>query len=231
MRALLPFDDNPDFYSNHIVDIERPDSRDSMRALIKEADRLFHRWFSMLPEVDYEIAQLYYVEDQSQNNIANLLGITQAAVSRRIAKMRPRLRVIMRMPTSDPVRVRAELQRIFPEDLFEFAYFYYFEPSQNRVKYFIETSQSGAANKFKKVLSYLREIIASEPITDSEKERKLLALYYNDFFQSTKDRSAKLSYLYKSNDEERTTAVEPGPSIFLDKHQPGFLLCPETIAA
>lgn len=172
----------------------------------------------MLPQIDYCIARMYYLEKLSQNQISILLGITQAAVSRRLKYILIRIRFILRMPSLNPIQVRDDFNVLFPEELFEFAYFFYWELSQNRVKFFIKTSQSGASNKFASVVHFLEELVAIDDTTIENdfdaQQKKCLALTYLDFYRYTRDKSNTISALFKRNDGLRTGALIYGPRIW-----------------
>ena len=129
--------------------------------------------------------------------------------------MKDRIAKLMKMPTVSPVIVRKDFKTIFRgrEDLFEPAFFVYFEPSQSRVQYFLGTSQSGAANKIKQINKYLENLLAplqakdEEDLTDEECDLKELVIQYMDFFLDTRTRAKDFTYLYKANDSLRKNSM------------------------
>lgn len=213
----LSFDQHAEFYS--LLSRQNPlpgNSRRSLRDLIQESQSFILRYFLMLPPIDYHIARLYYIDGLSQDQISNLFSITQAAVSRRLKFITTRVKFLLKMPTLNPIQVREDFLELFPDHLFEFAYFFYWENAQNRVKYFIKTSQSGAANKFSKVISYLEELTAApaEGESDEQARRRYLALVYLEYFRYTRQKANIITYLFKKNDALRADCLVQGPSIF-----------------
>jgi len=209
MEPVLSFEKCPDFFSRITVDVVEPNSRESFKALIKDSYEYIVRYFSLLSAMDHNIARLYYIEGMSQDQISDLVGISQAAVSRRLKYILDRVKFLLKMPSLDPILVREELGELFPPELFEFAYFFYWELVQNRVKFFIKTSQSGAAHKFQKIVEYLEKIEAKE---DIEERTRYLALIYLDYFRFIKE-SNTITYLCKKNDSIRSNSLVLGESI------------------
>lgn len=198
--------------------------RDSLRSLIREFQSYVFSHLDLLPSVDSTISRLYYLDEMSQDQISQLLDISQAAVSRRLTVTLARLKFLIRMPSLDRVKVRKDFELLFPEALMQSAFFFYWELSQNRVKNFIKTSQSGAANKLIRICDYLEELSA---VSDDEIEavedcdlrdeliqKKYLALVYIDHFRIVGKRNTKIMFLYKKNDDLRTDSIIRGEDIF-----------------
>jgi predicted XRE-type DNA-binding protein len=219
--AQISYDHHPDFFSALKRRSGGPGSssiqhaRQDMRDHIQEAPAFIIRYFQMLPLIDATIARLYYLEKLSQDQISDLLDITQAAVSRRLKFIMVRVKFLLKMPTLNPMQVRNDFEYLFPEELFEFAFFFYWEHAQNRVKYFIKTSQSGAANKFARVMVYLEEWVNRDEadLTDEEQDKKVMALTYYEYFQFTREKSHIITFLFKKSDPQRTRALVSGQSI------------------
>ncbi len=99
----------------------------SIRELVQEARDYACRSFSELPKVDEAICRLYYLEKLTQDEIGRQLGISRAAVGGRLKSSEERLRLLMKRPSLDPLRVGPDFEALFPPDLMEFAYCFYFE--------------------------------------------------------------------------------------------------------
>lgn len=196
-RGGLSFDDNPDFYSYKSQ--EQPEVSLSFKDLVQASPDAASGFFEALAEPDRTITSLYYFQNQTQTQIAEMLDISQVAVSRRLSSIIRRLKYILKRPKQNPVVVRRELSQLFPPHLCEAAYFFYFESAQNRVKQFLSISQSGASNKFKQVLEYLTKVSRAPDrgLDRGAKKRKLLALYYRDYFMNTKLRANAWTFVYK----------------------------------
>jgi len=208
----LSFNEAPDLYSLLSKRTVQPNSKRFFKELVKDSYRFVERYLSLLPSIDHDIARLYYIDDLSQDQISDIFDISQAAVSRRLKYVLDRIKFLLKMPGLNPVNVRRDLQDIFPPELFESAYFFYWELAQNRVKFFIKTSQSGAANKFFKILDYLEELASNvdsdKDIMDDECQRKqYLALIYLDYYRFIHKKSNIITFLCKKNDSIRSNAL------------------------
>lgn len=215
----ISYEEHSDFVSilHHSSQIG---AHSNFRELMKASRSFIVRYFQLLPTVDCDIARLYYLDEMSQEQISRMFDITQAAVSRRLKFIKERLKFLMKMPHLNPIVVREELKELFPEPLFEFAYFFYWEGAQNRVKYYIETSQSGAANKFAKVLEHIRGIEEPEEGCEDPQAHRLhyLTLIYREYFEFIAGKSNTITYLYKKQDNLRVNAHYQGPAICISAH-------------
>ena len=230
---ISSFDESPDFFSKVCEDHVEKNSRENFKNLIRDSFSFIVRYFYFLPSIDQDIARLYYLDGMSQDQISKLLEISQAAVSRRLKYIIYRIKFLLRMPDLNPIQVRGDLDQLFPKELFEFAYFFYWELAQNRVKYFIETSQSGAANKFKKINYHLSYVICESyirwffslggffnqlsDINILDINQRYLALVYKDYFDEIKKRDNVISFLCKKNDKIRTNSLVIGDSILKEE--------------
>jgi len=161
----------------------------------------------MLPEFDYWIAKLYYIDGLTQMQIGDIMGISQVAVSRRLKYILIRLKFILKTPSLDPRQVRDEFKILFPEHLFEAAYYLYWEYTQSRVRFFIRTSQLGVANKFYKIIKYLELVIKEDPCEELKSKKVYLALIYLEYFRFLKRKKNVINFLFKKNAEERNVLI------------------------
>jgi len=213
----LSFDEHPDFFTflgqSSIPGSSR--SKVTLQDLMRSSQQYIERYLSRLSRLDRDIASLYYIDGLSQEQICSLFGISQAAVSRRLKFIIKRLKFLFRMPSQSLEQVRTDFQEIFDEDLFEFAFFFYWEFAQNRIRFFIETSQSGASNKSRQVLAHL-EKISTSPVDEEDAvavHKKLTALMYLDYFRFIREKSNVITFLYKRNDGDRAGSLRRGASI------------------
>jgi len=186
------------------------------RSLVKDSYHTIYPYLKYLSPIDTFIVRIYCIDELSQEQISILLGISQAAVSNRFKLVFERIKFLFKMPSLSPLKVRNDFQELFPQTLFEFAYFFYWICSQNRVKYYIQTSQSGAANKFNQVLDYLEAnaLTPDSEIVDAVIERRqYLSLLYVDYFRQISKKANLINSLYKKNDNERTGSLIKGDSI------------------
>ena len=185
------------------------------------------KYFSRLPERDYQVSYWYYFEGLSQNQIAALLGVNQSSVNRLLASILYRLQCYVKQES--PIQVRQELEEILPDHLVEPAFFFYFQIQQDRVKYFLRTSQPTARNLFKRVLDFLEKAAAEQdhvtkasdkpgsigaPFRNDDNERKRrLAQKYLGYFHFIKHRGYMMTHVVKSNDAKRKGSLVKGRSI------------------
>lgn len=218
MGSQISFDDHPELFS--LIEHKRAKghNKSSLRSLVQDSEKYVQMYIALLPPVDRTVAHLYFIESLSQDQISELIGVTQAAVSRRLKFIRSRIKLLMRMPTLSPIQVREDFRFLFPPELFEFAYFFYFEYAQNRVKHFINTSQSGAANKLDRVIGYLKDIMAPAMQWDGSlgalDGKQYVAKAYLDYFEYTRHKANIITFLFKGNDERRAGSIVKGPARF-----------------
>lgn len=211
---FVDYDSAPDVFSLIADNIIPPKSKNTFRDLIYESYGYIIRYLSLLPRMDQEISKFYYIHGMSQEQIAQLFEISQAAVSRRLKYTTSKIKFLLKMPSLNPLQVRKDFTSLFPDTLFEFAYFFYWEFAQDRVKYFIGTSQSGAANKFNRILAYLEDLALSTDSKDLDvQQRNGLALIYLDYFRFIRRRSNVITFLYKKNDSRRSKSLTIGESV------------------
>ena len=217
-KGLISYDNIAGIISNSFVlNTNLVTSKRLFRDIVEESYPFVVKFLSYLPKIDYKISKLYYIDKLSQDQISFLYGISQAAVSRRLKFIVERLKFLFKMPSLNPIQVREDFIKLFPENLVQFAFFFYWENTQNRVKYFIETSQSGAANKFKLIIKFLESKIDVEQgasfKNEGDDEVKHLALIYFDYFNLMQNKSITISHLYKKYDSRRANALINGKSV------------------
>jgi hypothetical protein len=198
----------PDIYSFLRRDDNFVKSRSYFKNLIRDSYDFIIKYFLILPRFDYWVAKLYYVDGLTQAQIGDIMDLSQVAVSRRLKFIILRLKFFLKIPTLDPLQVRKDFLLLFPEELFEFAYYFYWEFAQSRVRFFIRTSQSGASNKFSMILKYLKVIVKEDDKAEDElkKHRHYLALIYLEYFIFLKEKNV-INFLFKKNSEERGNLI------------------------
>lgn len=222
-KAKVCYEDNPDFFSKISSGVVPLKNRNTLKNLIRDSYNFIVRYLSLLSLIDRDLAKYYYIYGLSQRQIKELFDISQSAVSRRLRYVLNRINFLLRAPSLNPIQVRTDLEFLFEDtDLFEYAYFYYFELAQNRVKFFVGASQSGVANKFKDILRYLQNIIDIEVSKNDKSDKDImnlerkryLALVYLDYFVFINKKSNIINFLCKKNDEIRSKSLVFGDSIY-----------------
>lgn len=210
------FDEYENYYS--FVGSSTQEDQLTQKELIQTSYDFLAEYIKYLSPIDRDIANFYYRDKISQESIAQLYNICQAAVSRRIKFILYRLKFLIKMPTQNPAQVREEFKVLFPKELFEYAFTFYFELTQNRVKNFIETSQSGASNKYFQIMEYLENIVAGCDDPNSEMYKlddnvKYYAITYIEFFRFIHKNSNIFSNIFKKNVERRQKVYYSGTDV------------------
>jgi len=195
ITSEVSFDEFPELYSLLTANVIELGGRGQLPDLMKRSFPFIKKYLAMLPPVDLAISKYYFLQDMSQEQVSMLLGVSQAAVSRRLKFILRRLKFLLKMPSRNPIQVREDLNLLFPEPLFAPAYYFYWELTQNRVRHYIDTSQSGAANKFSQLLDYLEKIIEDESMEGTKEH--YLACIYLDYFRYIRNRANVVTYLFK----------------------------------
>lgn len=202
---------------SHNSGVDYRSSKSKFNQMVSEGYSVLMQYQHFLSPLDQDLLRMYYVYGMGQQNIASVMGWVQAAVSRRVNSVFDRVRFLIRRPTNNAIQAREELAAIFPEEMFEYAYFFYWELTQNKVRMFIETSQSGAANKITSVIEHLEEEkVRYDAMTDPDlnalRNHALVGAYLS-YFKFIRERSNILSFLYKKNDRLRSDAHCLGESV------------------
>lgn len=191
--------------------------KNNLRDLIRNSQSFILKYFKMLSVFDYQVCRMYFIDGMCQDQISKTHNITQAAISRRLRFSIHRVKFLIKMPNLNPISVRNDFRILFPEELFEIAYFFYWENTQNRVKYFIDISQSGASNRYRDILTVLDNYrnLSDEQVKDNPLlyKRKVLSLIYYEYFLLAKDKSNVVSFLFKRNDKIRVNNIYRGASV------------------
>ena len=213
---MASFNSKPDFFSLLSKNTNTENPKQHVKNVVKNSFDFVCRYLSFLPPIDQDIARLYYMDGLSQDQIKKLFGVCQAAISRRVKYIFIRIKFLLRAPSLNPIQVREELRFLLDDSLFEFAYMFYWELAQNRVKHYIETSQSGAANKLIKTISVLKKMTewTEDPGDPMWERKKYLALVYLDYFQFIHKKSNIITFVFKKSDKYKPNSIQTGDNIF-----------------
>lgn len=214
---MASFNSKPDFFSllaqkNVVIE----NQRQHIKNVVKNAFDFVSKYLLFLPPIDQDIARLYYVDGLSQDQIKKIFGVCQAAVSRRVRYIFLRIKFLLRMPSLNPIQVRNDLRILLDDSLFEFAYLFYWELTQNRVKYYIETSQSGAAGKLIKIIAKLKQLSEMDETSNDPlwERKKYLALIYLDYFNFIYKKSNIITFVFKKSSKYKPNTLVTKGSIF-----------------
>lgn len=86
------------------------------RRVRERAIALINNFLTRLPVEEHDFLILYYMEDVPQRSIGNLFGITQRAISYRIARAVGRLKFLVDIAEVDIDEMRGDLLTVFPKE-------------------------------------------------------------------------------------------------------------------
>jgi predicted transcriptional regulator len=72
-------------------------------------------FLNRLPPREYDLVELYYVDQKNQKDIAKMFGVTQGAISSRLSRAKKRLIFLRDLPKITPEEIEQRLGRIFGE--------------------------------------------------------------------------------------------------------------------
>jgi len=111
-----------------------------------------------LPDRENDLIRLYFFLDKKQMDIAEIFGITQAAVSYRIKRALDRIRFLVDMPDLDKDDIYEFMQPIMPTDLDAKIFREMYETScQSEVANRLDVTQGRVRHRFIKNLKHLGE--------------------------------------------------------------------------
>jgi len=203
-------DTNIDYYSKIAAEqeyMEYSSTKDDFNN-IENKDLLF-RYLKHLSIIDSTFLMLSYMYRMSQTSISKFLDISQVGVSVRIKRAFEKIKFLLDCcPKLNYIDVREDFEKMFPPHLFEIAFFFYFNHTQSRTKYFLNITQCGAAFKLKVVLKHLENIIKNS----KDDDLKFLANTYNNFFQVISKKSNTMNTFFR-NDYKKNQKLIEGKSI------------------
>lgn len=113
MEETLGADNYWDWVSSQ--DLITPEDKEDIRTLIKDCFDFVKPYLDELMWVEANIIYLNYVHDVPQSTIANLIGITQLGVSKRLHSGIRKLKIVISRPTKDSREVLSFLRGFFSE--------------------------------------------------------------------------------------------------------------------
>lgn len=223
-RFTYSLDDNIDYFSK-LADSYEPIEYESKKDLftnIENKDVIFD-FLKRLSFIDATFIMLSYMYKMSQTSISKLLSyaymntinikgvnssITQVGVSVRIRRAFEKIQFLLKCPKLDFISVRDDFKLMFPKNLFDVAFFFYWNHTQSRTKHFLNITQCGSAFKLDEVILFLEKTINKEDNDDLV----FLANTYLQFFKTIRDQSNTLNIFFR-NDFEINRRLEERSSI------------------
>lgn len=217
----LSLDENIDYYSNLALDYQSNEYSDIKENFndLENKDILF-KYLKFVSIIDSTFIMLSYMYKMSQNSIRNLfqdiqssdnstISISQVGVSVRLKRALEKIKFLLNCPNLDFIDVREDFLKLFPEHLFDIAFYFYWNHTQSRTKYFLNITQCGSAFKLKSVIDYLSNIIESKPSEDLV----FLADSYLEFFKVIQEKSNLFNIFFRNDFELNKRLGEPHPPL------------------
>ena len=140
-------------------------------------------FLNRLPPREYDLVELYYVEQKNQKDIARMFGVTQGAVSSRLSRAKKRLIFLRDLPKISNDEIDERLGLLFDEIELEIIKFMVQTTCQSKTAQLINAkfniqddkkkmTQVKVRHRFEKCLMRLREEMKTEP--DLKKYHHLL---------------------------------------------------------
>ncbi len=216
-KFIYSLEDNIDYYSSlaSSQDLEEYTSTKDDFNEIENRDILF-KYLKHLSIIDSTFIMLYYMYRMSQASIshfltvANMGEISQVGVSVRIRRAFEKIKFLFNFPKLDFVDIREDFRYLFPKHLFEPAYFFYWNRTQSRTKFFLNMTQCGSAFKIDDVIKYLDSIIEA----NSDESKVFLAQTYLEFFKKIRGQSSIMNISFRNENNKTFDVDEKKPSIF-----------------
>ena len=158
--------------------------------------------------LDRMIAKLYWINQMTQEQIADILQMTQCAVFKRIRSLSKKLKFLILQPTQDPIQIRSDLQILLlgeNEETIEVSYLWYFEGSLSRVATLMGISSSRSSSAARSALQILENNFIQG------KGNPTAGIYLNHYRRILKS-AGVLQTINKTKEKDRQTLIR-GPSI------------------
>lgn len=128
----------------------------------KEKLDTIRKYLEEIPDREADLISLYYEQKMKQEQIARLFGITQAAVSYRLARGLKRIRFLMTIPELDKEEFELDLGPKFIEQDLEILWRMYKTTCQSEIAKQMGLTQGRVRHRFFRALNRIKELIAEE---------------------------------------------------------------------
>jgi DNA-directed RNA polymerase specialized sigma24 family protein len=116
-----------------------------------------------IPAREADLIQLYYIEKKRQADIAEIFGVTQAAISYRLDRGLQRIKFLLSIPNVTEVQLRKDLQVIFRDIDVDILVGMWLTTCQSEVATQLGLTQGRVRHRFFKAVKVLEARAAIEP--------------------------------------------------------------------
>lgn len=149
-------------------------------------------FLNRLPAREYDLVELYYVEQKNQKDIAKMFGVTQGAISSRLSRAKKRLVFLRDLPKISNDEIQENLERLFDTTELEIIKFMMETTCQSKTaqlinqKYNItdekkKMTQVKVRHRFEKCLARLKEEMKAD--TGLKKYYQLLVFIKGNLYK------------------------------------------------
>ena len=111
----------------------------------------------IIPDDEADMIQMYYFDRKTQNDIAEVFGMTQAAVSYRIQRAMQRLQFFASVPDIDPTMIREDLASVLKPSEIDIVESMYWTTCQSKTAELLGRTQGYVRETFARVIDKLLE--------------------------------------------------------------------------
>ncbi len=165
-----------------------------------------------IPHREADLIRLYYKDEMKQEQIAKLFGITQAAVSYRLARGRRRIQFLTTIPVLDKESFEDDLYEVFPKQDMEIMWLMYETTCQSEVAKQLGLTQGRVRHRFFRSLSQISNLIAEEA-----KEKYFKVQLLKNMDSDEEDIKEAMDEMYKVIDDSKYSKYHKVFSSISDK--------------
>lgn len=116
-----------------------------------------------IPEREADLIYLYYIQKKRQADIAEIFGVTQAAISYRLDRGLQRIKFLLSIPSVTEEELRQDLPEVFKEIDVDILIGMWATTCQSQVAQNLGLTQGRVRHRFFKAVKTLNEVAKEEP--------------------------------------------------------------------
>lgn len=116
-----------------------------------------------IPQREADLIYLYFVEKKRQADIAEIFGVTQAAISYRLDRGLKRIKFLLSIPQISEEDIRRDLPEIFKPIDVDILVGMWQTTCQSEVANQLKLTQGRVRHRFFKAVKVLKEVVETEP--------------------------------------------------------------------
>lgn len=144
---------------------EKEPEEDSVEAILARGnyEELIAPLLERIPEREADLIYLYYIQKKRQADIAEIFGVTQAAISYRLARGLKRIEFLLSIPPVTEEDLRRDLPQVFKEIDVDILIGMWQTTCQSEVAKCLGLTQGRVRHRFFKAVKTLKEVAKEVP--------------------------------------------------------------------